>query len=419
MISCGKCDKRYFKMFFLFLIVNIIILIMYVLFVYVTFINFNIITKSYLLKRFLKYFGMSLSFIPELILKYKTKSSNKQESIQINNRNNVNGFIEFIYTDLSDTMKFKDYLNIGFMCLLLLIIDFIKVFLGKREYSSDSQYTFIELPFLLLISAFVFKINYYKHQYLSIIVITVIGFIIYIIKTIYYYKETSDLENVMIELSLIILIGLGESIFLSYTKVLMQFKFFSPYKVCYVFGLINGFIILILYFIISEFKCPKKSWLCDIEYKGVYYFDNIYFFINEYKISQKILLFLIAIFEGIIKLLYNIIINYYSVCHIFLFLQNKGIADSINADVIKKSYNLLQGIINCLYLIDIFFILVFLELFQLNFCGLNKNLKVNIQKRTNEDIMLAHIDEGPEEPEDTAQIEGERNSPFNNNSSRD
>jgi hypothetical protein len=93
MISCGKCDKRYFKMFFLFLIVNIIILIMYVLFVYVTFINFNIITKSYLLKRFLKYFGMSLSFIPELILKYKTKSSNKQESIQINNHNNVNGFI--------------------------------------------------------------------------------------------------------------------------------------------------------------------------------------------------------------------------------------------------------------------------------------------------------------------------------------
>ena len=419
MISCGKCDKRYFKIFLLFLIVIIIILIIYVLFVKVTHINYNIITKSYLLKNFLKYFGMSLSFIPELILKYKSKSSKKQESIKVNNHNNANGFIEFIYTDLSDTMKFKDYLNIGFMSLLLLIIDFIKIVLGKKEYSSDSQYTFIELPFLLLISVFVFKINYYKHQYLSIIVITVIGFIHYIIKTIYYYKETSDLENIMIELSLLILIGLGESIFLSYTKVLMQFKFFSPYKVCCVFGLINCFIILILYFIISEFKCSKKSLLCDVEYKGDYYFDNIYFFINEDKISQKILLFLIGIFEGIIKLLYNIIINYFSVCHMFLFLQNKGIADSINADVIKQSYSLLQGIINCLYLIEIFFILVFLELLQLNFCGLNKNLKVNIQKRTNEDIMLTHIDEGIEEPEDTGQIEGERDSSFNNDTSRD
>ena len=39
-----------------------------------------------------------------------------------------------------------------------------------------------------------------------------------------------------------------------------------------------------------------------------------------------------------------------------------------------------------LYIFDIFFILVFLEFIELNFCGLNKNLKRKIIIRAEEDI---------------------------------
>ncbi len=422
MISCGKFDKRYFTIFFIFLILNIIIIIITCVFAYVSIIYLRFLSGlPSLLDPLLKYFGMFLCIIPELILKLRIKSSNNNKSKQITNSKRVSGFIEYIYTDLSDTMKLRDYINLGLMSLLLLIIDFLRIFLKKKEYSSYSQYIFIELPFLLIISTYIYKIDYYKHQYVSLIVLIVCGLIQYIIKTAYYFKETSDLENVLIELGLLILIGFGNAIFLSYSKGLMQFKFFSPYKVCYIFGLINGIIILILYFIVSGIKCSGKSVLCDVEYKGNYYFDNIYMVMSGYNIGQKLLLILYGILDGAIKLLYNIIINYYSVCHIFFFLQNKGIADSIGSDIVKKYNYFLQILTHILGAIGFFFALVFIEMVQLNFWGLNENLKVNIQKRINEENRLTTV--GTFETEggaDTEQNEeDEQNSSFDNDISKD
>ena len=238
-ISCGKCDKRYFKILLLFFLINTIVVILTLTFIYITIVYLRFVTGVSLLKPLLTYIGMTLCFIPDLILKKKSQNKKDPETTEINNNNKKKGFIEYIYNDLSDKIEGRDYIHIGFISLLLLLIDFIKIYLEKKENCEDAQYYFTELPFLLIISIYIYKINFYKHQYLSIIVITIIGFIQYIIKTIYYYKETSDLEKIMIELSLLILIGLGESFFLSYAKGLMQFKFFSPYKVCYVFGLIK------------------------------------------------------------------------------------------------------------------------------------------------------------------------------------
>jgi hypothetical protein len=87
-------------------------------------------------------------------------------------------------------------------------------------------------------------------------------------------------------------------------------------------------------------------------------------------------------------LLFNIIINYYSVCHIFLFLQNKGITDSISLEIDKNIYYVFQLIIQICFIINLFFSLVFLEMIELNFCGLNVNLKKNIQNRVSNENNL-------------------------------
>ena len=86
-------------------------------------------------------------------------------------------------------MKLRDYINLGLISLLLLIIDFLRIILKKKEYNSNSQYSFIELPFLLLISTYIYKIDFYKHQYVSLIVLIVCRLIKYIIKTVYYKKN--------------------------------------------------------------------------------------------------------------------------------------------------------------------------------------------------------------------------------------
>lgn len=185
-----------------------------------------------------------------------------------------------------------------------------------------------------------------------------------------------------------ILIGLCEGTFLAYAKGLMQFKFFSPYKVCYTFGIINGIIILIIYFIVSEFKCKKESLFCKVKYNDEFYFDNIFAIIHGYNIGQIFLLIGLGICLGIARLIFNIIINYYSVCHIFVFLQNKGITDSFNLELDKKKSIFYHLLIQFTYIISFFFSFVFLEMIELNFWGLSKNLKKNIQKRVDEENRL-------------------------------
>ena len=367
-ISCGKCDKRYFKLLFFFILLNIIIIIL----------TGKYITNVFLLKPLLIYIGMALCFIPELILKKKSQNKNETEITEINDNRKMKGYIENIYNDLSDKIEKRDYIHIIFISLVLILIDFIKIFLRKKEKCDDAQYYFTELPFLLIISIYFYNINFYKHQYLSIIILTFSGFIQYIIKILYYYKPTSNFIDIIIDFFLQIIIGLGEAIYFSYVKSLIQFKFCSPYKVCYIFGIINGIIILIIYFIVSEFKCSGESLLCSVKYKGDYYFDNIYAVFTSYNIGQFILCFLLSICFCSIKIIFNLIINYYSVCHIFLFLQNKGIADSIGLEIDNNINSTFQLIIQISCTINLFFIFVFLEMIELNFCGLNENIKKNI-----------------------------------------
>ena len=369
-ISCGKCDKRYFKILCLFFLLNIINLILYLIFLLITIVYLRLVTGVSLLKPLLTYIGMTLCFIPDLILKKKSQNKKSPEITEINNNKNNKGSIEYIYNDLSDKIESRDYFHIGIISLILILIDFIKIYLEKKENCEDAQYYFTELPFILIISMYIYNINFYRHQYLSIIILTFLGFLQYIIKILYYYKSTSKFKDIIIDLFLQIIMGIGEAIYFSYVKSLMQFKFFSPYKACYIFGIINGIIVLIIYFIVSEIKCSKESLLCSVQYKGAYYFDNIYAIITGYNIGQIIIGVLFCICFGVFKLLFNIIINYYSVCHIFLFLQNKGIADSVGLEIDKKINIIFQIIIQICYIINFFFSLVFLEMIELNFCGL-------------------------------------------------
>ena len=91
---------------------------------------------------------MFLCIIPEIILKLRTKD-HKPEEKNINKNKKLNGPIKLIYNDLSDKTTFKDYIYISLISFLLLIIDFIKIFLEKKEGSTNSEYYFATLPFLL------------------------------------------------------------------------------------------------------------------------------------------------------------------------------------------------------------------------------------------------------------------------------
>ena len=102
----------------------------------------------------------------------------------------------------------------------------------------------------------------------------------------------------------------------------MQYKYFTPYKACYVYAIINIIIILIAYIIISFIPC--NTTFCTVSFNGNKYIDNILSIFNNSKISI-FFLFLCSIVNGGLKLLNNVIINNFTVCHLFLLFESEEI----------------------------------------------------------------------------------------------
>ena len=92
-----------------------------------------------------------------------------------------------------------------------------------------------------------------------------------------------------------------------------------------------------------------------------------------------------------------IIINF-PIFFLFYFIINKYgpiysllcniISEIISYIIIGKDYDLIELII---FIISILLIMIYLEIIELNFCGLNKNIKINIIKRGKSDINLIQL----------------------------
>ena len=120
----------------------------------------------------------------------------------------------------------------------------------------------------------------------------------------------------------------------------MEFKFFSPYKICYVFGFINSIIIIIISIIFLFFiKYDNEN--CYFQGKEICYFENLFKKFQDLGILSFISIILFSIFYGILKLLSNIIINKYTIFHLFLFIQNREFTTCI----FKEYKNILMSAI--------------------------------------------------------------------------
>ena len=88
-----------------------------------------------------------------------------------------------------------------------------------------------------------------------------------------------------------------------------------------------------------------------------------------------------CILFGPSRLIINIITYKYTVCHLFLFIQIKEIIFSLADNIIFANY----PFENLTDIIAVFANLVLLEFIELNFFGLEKNIKKNIQDRAEDE----------------------------------
>ena len=168
--------------------------------------------------------------------------------------------------------------------------------------------------------------------------------------------------------------------------------------------------------------------MCNVkDYNNYTYFDNYIFYFNTYskeisseKFIRSIIIILGALTFFLQKYFYLLSINYTDPVHIYFhipiyYIFQKTILVINNAIVEHKGFQDTSNFKVAKYFLDISgdlfcFIgfLIYLEIIELNMCGLNYNLRINISKRSikNDDIIfnLSEYDED----DDKETVEGRK-----------
>ena len=237
----------------------------------------------------------------------------------------------------------------------------------KEEKKDDDDFMIIEYLIIFLVSKYAYNIEvYYKHQNISFLILILVEDF----KTIYFFIKAQSYQ--IFDPMIIILVLLNSilySISYLYIKGLMKYNFISPYRCNYKVGIINVPLIIIIYIIISFTPLGNND--------NDFYCDNIFALFREGISGTKNIIFLISLpfAYGILLSLINKIIYEYTIYHIYIpilieyFIQN-----------IIKNLEIVENIILISsFVAELIMILVFVEIIEIKCCGLDENLKRNIE----------------------------------------
>ena len=375
--------------------------------------NINIINKHLFLDPLCYYAGFLLNIIPALIAYKYSKTENKKPKTSKLLEENASS-IEYIYNNPYDQyLSTKEFTKFIIVCIFFLLADLIEIIqsliVDEDEFDDDEEndYLFVQFLIIFLVPKIISKTKYYKHQNISFLIL----FIIETIKTIInfiFFQKMSPYKLLIIVLNIID--AILNSICFLYIKGLMKNKFISPYKCCYIIGMINTPIIIIIYIIFS-FVYPENYGLED-------YCLNIFKLFGDIGSSAKNIIRLITFpfTYGLLMAMLTKTINEFTLYHIYIPYLIESFINNINkfsTEKQKENEDLVFIIIILIssFFIELIVILVFLEIIEVKFWGMNENLKKNIELRamTETDSILC-IDDNDDDDD------AERYSFKNNNS---
>ena len=301
--------------------------------------------------------GSCLSFIFFIIYKVCTKRNEKTNIFlfdKIMNKFNKN-----------NTIKNKE---IFLWILLGSVLDFISKIIYYYNWIESGDYLNYRASNILLMSLFSYwllKMKLYKHHYLSIGVITIIG-----IATNFIYGYFT-LEKLKQNLIGYIINFFGESItnimYVLY-KFFMFKKFIKSFSILFFQGLIE-LILGIITLVIST------------QYFSM--FDSYKAYFSDLDTTEIIIFFSLILLHFITFVIVFIIIDIYTPFHVFLLMMLSYIINPIfNSDFwINKTEKYIIIFYWIFLIINIFMTLIYIEIIQLNFCGLSYMTKKNIEER--------------------------------------
>ena len=318
--------------------------------------------------------GLCLNFILVLIIKFRKKSAKEVEKksvvdnlLPLDKDNRINAFANMNIKQITNKEK---YLWI----LLISIIDYIsyvffcKFWVNYDNYLNTWAFT---IGFMSIFSYKILQIKYYRHHYLCIIVIIIEG-ISYNIISHKFYPE-AFMKNYLYYLSFLV----TEVIFSLLSvldKYLIHKKYINSYEILFSQGIIEFILGLITLTITTKINKLDN------------FFDFIHSLSNN---GKEIVIFVALIIDQFFVYAVQItVIDIFSPFHVFLmkiineFILFFSTIDK-NINNIKVLILTLVCIVTCLLMI-----LIFIEIIELNFCGLSYMTKKNIELRAKLDSVL-------------------------------
>ena len=317
-------------------------------------------------------FSDIFTIIPYIIFKIRSKKVYKPENKEVIPNETKETKFEYLYEetyDIEDEVEGK-----GKFIVLIGVIFFVNYFIFVYIFALKTNTWIMYILFTSIFYYLFFKSKLYKHHYLSIVIILIIGLVIDFVEGNIQKDFTDNFKLILLSFLRVILLSLNY-VLIKYT---MEKKYASPYEIGFFNGLIN-LILFIIGAVIDNFFIKK------FEYKE--YFDNF---------NGKELLVVL----GLMITQFGIYMNLFIIdkkdtpCHIFIVFVFGQLAYYYNLTEIS-----IVSII-CLILI-LFFSLIFNEIIELNFCGLSQNTRKNIILRGDSEVVGSLLVKGGEDNYDT------------------
>ena len=313
-------------------------------------------------------FAESFIVIPYIIDRKRSKGRTLINAINNINSNEEENKFEYIYEeprDIKDDVKYKEL-----YIILISIIFFINYSMFIYTFPVKSNIWITYILFTSIFYYLIFKAKLFNYHYLSIIIILLTGFIIDISQA----NFQKDWESNEPEREVGFIFSIVRVILLSFNYVIIKYtiekKYASPYEI----GAYSGIIDLILFIIFA---------LLDYKFFNLNPYNYDYFEDFDAKTIFYIL-GLMATNLGIF-LCCLIIARNNTPCHIFIMFIIGQIA-YFTQEIGDYIIVVIIGLI-----IMLFFSLVFNEIIELNFCGLSRNTKKNINYRANNEIIESNL----------------------------
>ena len=322
--------------------------------------------------------GMSLSIIPLIIVKTKSRRDKTNDKSKENQQLSLKGTrislgdVNYIEKYDKKKLRIQKYLILLACAFLDFAQKFLSFFLKKLIINNIWMFNII---FISLFDYLIMKAKLYRHQYISCIIIVLIGIAATVVGLL------GDNERITVKLFLCIAIEIMYSLAIVLAKFLMDHRACSPFDVTFYEGIFALIVNSILLAIFTNIPITDEDGKLDkilklTEYNGKIYIDH---FIAAFKDMQvgEVFFFILSAFGRLISNLFgHIVVKHYTSSHIILvlILGEIGLA-------FKEKHEWKEIVQFSLFVFTLFILLIFTEIIEINACDLEKNTRKNIQLR--------------------------------------